>query len=176
MTLTAGLRFRPTAIFFILRADQRHTFVMTLVANPKFNFANKALQLLFNHNQAGIIAAANSGERFNIISNLDLNGDGVFTSDRPVGIKRNWGKTPPQFNIDLRCSRFFNFTERYKLEVFGEFQNILNVNSIVAFSDVSVRTNQTTGELIGGLPDFKSRNSSIAQDSRQFQIGFKFIF
>ncbi len=156
-------------------ADQRHTFVMTLVANPKFNFANKALQLLFNHNQAGIIAAANSGERFNIISNLDLNGDGVFTSDRPVGIKRNLGKTPPQFNIDLRCSRFLNFTERYKLEVFGEFQNLFNINSIVQFNNVTVATS-ANGDLIGDLPDFRARNQSTSQDSRQVQIGLKFIF
>jgi hypothetical protein len=156
-------------------ADQRHTFVMTLVANPKFNFANKALRLLFNHNQAGIIAAANSGERFNIISNSDLNGDGVFTSDRPVGIKRNSGKTPPQFNIDLRCSRFINFTDRYKLEVFGEFQNLFNTNSIVGFNNVTVTTN-FNGELVGELLDFRARNQSTSQDSRQFQLGFKFIF
>jgi len=32
------------------------------------------------------------------------------------------------------------------------------------------------GELIGGLPDFKARNQSASQDSRQFQLGFKFIF
>ena len=31
---------------------------------------------LFNNNQFGIIATANSGERFNIISSLDLNRDG----------------------------------------------------------------------------------------------------
>jgi hypothetical protein len=32
------------------------------------------------------------------------------------------------------------------------------------------------GELIGGLPDFKARNQSVSQDSRQFQLGWKFIF
>jgi hypothetical protein len=96
--------------------------------------------------------------------------------DRPIGIKRNSGKTPPQFNVDLRYSRFFNFTERYRLEVFGEFQNLFNINSIVQFNNVTVATNPTTGELISGLPDFKARNQSTSQDSRQFQLGFKFIF
>jgi len=157
-------------------ADQRHTFVMTLVANPKFNFANKSLRYLFKNNQVGIVATANSGETFNIISNSDLNGDGILTSDRPVGIKRNSGKTPPQFNVDLRCSRFFNFTERYKMEVFGEFQNLFNINSIVGFNNVRVTTNSTTGELIGELPDFQARNQSTSQESRQFQLGFKFLF
>jgi hypothetical protein len=157
-------------------ADQRHTFVMSMVDSPKFNFESKTLRLLFNHNQVGIIATANSGERFNIISNLDLNGDGVSTSDRPVGIKRNSGTTPSQFNVDLRYSRFVSFSERYKLEVFGEFQNVFNVNSIVGFSDVTVTTNPATGELIGPLPDFRARNKSVSQDSRQFQLGCKFIF
>jgi hypothetical protein len=157
-------------------ADQRHTFVMSLVDRPEFNFENRVLRYLVNNNQFGIIAGANSGETFNIISNSDLNGDGVQTSDRPVGIKRNSGTTPPQFNVDLRYSRFFHFTERYKLEVFGEFVNLFNVNSIVGFNSVAVTTNAATGELAGGLPDFKARNQSTSQDSRQFQIGFKFIF
>jgi hypothetical protein len=119
-------------------ADQRHTFVRSLVARPQFNFRNKTLRYLFNNNQFGIIATANSGETFNIISGLDLNRDGFLTSDRPVGIKRNSGKTPPQYNVDLRYSRFINFTERYKLEVFGEFQNLFNINSIVQFNNVTV--------------------------------------
>ena len=157
-------------------ADQRHTFVMSLVFQPKFNFANKTLRYIFNHNQFGVIATANSGERFNIVTNIDLNRDGIRTSDRPVGIRRNAGKTPPQFNLDLRYSRFFNFNERFKFEVFGEFQNLFNVNSIVGFNNVMVMTNPNTGELIGELPDFRARNQSTAQESRQFQLGFKFIF
>jgi hypothetical protein len=156
-------------------ADQRHTFVMSLVARSQFNFRNKTLRYLFNNNQFGIIAAANSGETFNIISGLDLNRDGFLTSDRPVGIKRNSGKTPPQYNVDLRYSRFINFTERYKLEVFGEFQNLFNINSIVQFNNVTVATS-ANGELIGDLPDFRARNQSTSQDSRQFQLGVKFIF
>ena len=57
-------------------ADQRHTFVMSLVARPKFNFQNKTLHYLLNNNQVGIIATANSGETFNIVSTSDINGDG----------------------------------------------------------------------------------------------------
>jgi len=106
---------------------------------------------------------------------VDLNGDGLQTSDRPVGIKRNSGTTPPQFNVDLRYSRFFNFSERFKLEGFGEFVNLFNVNSIVQFNNVTVTTN-ANGELVGGLPDFRARNQSTSQDSRQFQLGFKIIF
>jgi hypothetical protein len=157
-------------------ADQRHTFIMSLVARPQINVRSRAMRLLLNNNQIGIVAAANSGETFNIISGTDLNGDGVFTSDRPVGIARNSGRTPPQFNVDLRYSRFFNFTERYKLEVFAEFQNLFNINSIVQFNNVTVGTNATTGQLVGELPDFRTRNQSTAQESRQLQLGLKFHF
>lgn len=156
-------------------ADQRHTFVMSLVARPQFNFANKTLRRLSNNNQLGVVATANSGERFNVVCGCDLNRDGISTSDRPVGIRRNSGKTPPLYNIDLRYSRFFNLTERYKLEAFGEFQNLFNINSIVGFTNVTVTTD-SSGELINGLPDFKARDQSSSQDSRQFQLGFKFMF
>lgn len=155
--------------------DQRHTFVMSLLFRPQFNIGNKTLRYLFNHNQFGLIASANSGERFNILADSDLNRDG-FRFDRPVGIPRNAGKTPSQFNVDLRYSRFFNFTEHFRLEVSGEFQNIFNINSIIGYTDVLVPANPLTGELIGELPDFKARNKSTAQESRQFQLGFKFIF
>ena len=161
-------------------ADQRHTFVMSLVAEPRWKLSNRMLHYLFNGNQIGLIATANSGETFNIVSTLDLNGDGIASSDRPVGIKRNSGTTPPQYDADLRYSRFFRFSDRYKLEVFGEFQNLFNTNSIVAFGDVTVTADPTTGRLIGELPDFESKNrsanKSTAQDSRQFQIGIKLHF
>ena len=73
-------------------ADQRHTFTMSFVARPRFKVGNKALGYILDNNQVGIIAAANSGERFNIVSGQDLNRDGFATSDRPVGVKRNQGK------------------------------------------------------------------------------------
>ena len=147
-----------------------------MVGIPKIDLGNRALRYLLNHNQFGAIATANNGETFNIVSVSDINNDGITGVDRPIGIKRNSGRTPPQFNVDLRYSRIVNFAERYKLEVFGEFQNLFNINSIVGFNSVAVTTNPTTGELIGALPDFKARNQSTSQDSRQFHLGFKFIF
>lgn len=159
-------------------ADQRHTFSMSLVFQPRFGFENKLLLRIFNNNQIGVISTANSGERFNVIADvLDLNGDGIVPGDdRPVGIKRNSGRTPPLFNVDLRYSRFLKITERLRLEVVAEFQNLFNVNSIVGFRDTSVPTDETTGELIGPLPDFRTRNQSVSQESRQFQLGLRFIF
>ena len=157
-------------------ADQRHTFVMSLVAKPTFTIDNKALNYILNNNQFGLIFTANSGERFNIVSTADLNLDGFTGSDRPVGYARNSGKTPKQVNADLRYSRYVNFTERYKLEIFGEAVNIFNKNSVFQFNNLSVATN-ADGTLNGTLPEFNSPARGITSlDARQFQMGFKFKF
>lgn len=155
-------------------ADQRHTFVATFVGRPTFNFDSKTLNYILNNNQISMIATANSGETFNIVSNRDLNNDGVSGSDRPLYIGRNTGVTPNQYNVDLRYSRFIPFTERFKFEIFGEFSNLFNTNSI--FSVNSTLTTDAAGNVIGGLPtDFTTRNPS-SLDSRQFQMGLKFVF
>lgn len=157
-------------------ADQRHTFTASFVFQPKFTLHGKFFSRLLNDNQFGVIATTNSGQRFNIYADVfDLNGDDI-DDDRPVGIDRNAGKTPPQFNVDLRYSRFITFTERYRLELFAEFQNLFNTNVIVGYSNTTVETDPITGLMTGPLPDFKARNSSTAQESRQIQLGLKFIF
>src|SRR3954454_8746620 len=53
-------------------ADQRHTFTMSFVARPRFKVEKRALGYILNNNQVGIIAVANSGERFNIFAGQDL--------------------------------------------------------------------------------------------------------
>ncbi len=155
-------------------ADQRHTFVMTFVGRPQFNFENKVLRYLVNKNQFGVIATANSGERFNIVAATDINLDGFTGSDNPVGIGRNSGTTPKQVNVDFRYSRFINFTERFKMEAFGEFLNVFNINSIFQINSLTVTTD-AAGNPTQALPTVQTRPVT-SLDSRQMQIGFKFIF
>ncbi|MFN7929655.1 MAG: TonB-dependent receptor [Blastocatellia bacterium] len=154
-------------------ADQRHTFVFSFVGKPTFKIENRVLNRLVNDNQLGIVATANSGENFNIVSNLNLNGDGITGSDRPLFIGRNTGRLPKQVNVDLRYSRFLTFTERLRAEVFGEFVNVFNKRSI--FSVNSTVTTNADGSLTAVLPDFTTR-SPTALDARVFQLGFKFNF
>jgi len=154
-------------------ADQRHTFVLSFVGRPQFNFDNKALSYIVNNNQFGIIATANSGETFNITANRDINGDGV-SGDRPVGITRNSGRTPKQFNVDLRYSRFIPITERLRLEAFLEAINIFNINSVFQFNATSFAVDDS-GNLLAPLPNF--RNGPVTSlDPRAVQLGLKFIF
>lgn len=159
-------------------ADQRHTFVMSFVGRPQFNFENKILRHLINDNQIGIVTTANSGERYNIVAATDINFDGFLGSDNPVGITRNSGVTPKQLNVDLRYSRFININERFKIEAFGEFVNIFNINSVFQFNNLNVTTD-ALGNPTGVLPTLENRraaNQVTSLDSRQFQLGFKFIF
>ncbi|MCA1601158.1 MAG: hypothetical protein LC776_05795, partial [Acidobacteria bacterium] len=157
------------------QADQRHTFVMSFVGRPKFQVENSFLRRLVNDNQLGFIVTANTGESFNIVSTTDLNNDGVGAgnSDRPLFIGRNTGRTPRQLNVDMRYSRFVRITERFNVEVFGEFINLFNIKSIFQVNG-AVATN-AAGNLLAPLPDFTTRNPS-ALDSRLFQLGFKFNF
>ncbi len=157
------------------QADQRHTFVMSFVGRPNFQVENSFLRGLINNNQLGFIATANSGETFNIVSTTDLNNDGVGAgnSDRPLFIGRNTGRTPRQLNVDMRYSRFVPITERYNVEVFGEFINLFNINSI--FQVNGAVATDAAGNLLAPLPDFTTRNPA-ALDSRLFQLGIKFNF
>lgn len=154
-------------------ADQRHTFVFSFVGKPTFKIENRFLNRLVNDNQLGIITTANSGENFDIVSNQNLNGDGITGSDRPLFIGRNTGRLPKQVDVDLRYSRFLTFTERYRAEIFGEFVNLFNKRSI--FSVNSTVTTDINGVLSAPLPDFTQRSPS-ALDARTFQLGFKFNF
>jgi hypothetical protein len=165
--------------------DQLHTFIMSMVAHPTFKLQNRALNTILNNNQFGVITRACSGERFSVISGqkvdgnlvrLDLNKDGLDFPDRPVGVKRNSGRTPPQFTVDLRYSRFVGFKERFHLELFVEFQNLFNTNNIVSYGNLIVATDPLTGRMIGPMPDFKARNQSTSLESRQAQVGLRFIF
>ena len=157
------------------QADQRHTFVLSFVGRPTIDTENRFLRHLINDNQVGFIVTANSGETFSVLSNLDLNNDGVGagSSDRPLFIGRNTSRTPSQFNADMRYSRFIHFNERFNVEVLGEFINLFNVNSI--FQVNGVVTTNASGALLAPLPDFTRRNPTTL-DSRQFQIGLKFNF
>ncbi|MBL8203038.1 MAG: TonB-dependent receptor [Blastocatellia bacterium] len=154
-------------------ADQRHTFVLSFVGRPIFDIQNGFLKRLVNDNQIGVIATTNSGETFNITSNLDLNADGVTGSDRPLFIGRNTGRTPKQKNVDFRFTRYLTFTERFNAEVIAEFVNVFNQRSV--FQINSVVTTNADGSLTAALPDFSLRNP-VALDARQFQLGFKFNF
>lgn len=157
-------------------ADQRHTFVMSFVGRPQFQFESKALRYILNNNQFGFITTANSGERFDVVAATDINLDGFIGSDNPVGFGRNSEVSPTQFNVDMRYSRFIPINERFRVEVFAEFLNLFNINSVFQINNRTVTTN-ADGTIAAGQTIPSASNRPVTSlDSRQAQIGFKFIF
>jgi hypothetical protein len=157
-------------------ADQRHTVSASFVARPNFDVENRAFRYILNNNQFGFTAFAGSGETFPIITNNDLNGDGIG-NDIPVGLERNAGRAPGFFNMDARYSRVIPITERFKVELFAEATNIFNINSTLSYGTGTTLTSgfsTTTGVLT--VPIDYSRFTRVAQESRQGQFGVKFIF
>jgi hypothetical protein len=159
-------------------ADQRHTFSGSIIARPNFDVENRALRYILNNNQFGFFILGGSGETYPILTNFDLNGDGIG-NDLPVGLERNAGRAPGFFNVDARYSRVIPITERFRIELIAEATNIFNINSTVSYGSTTLTSgfNRTTGEYIGGLPEFPLAGfTRTAQESRQGQFGIKFIF
>ncbi len=165
-------------------ADQRHTFSGSFVARPRFS-VGKALGYILNNNQFGFTAFAGSGETFPITTNADLNGDGIG-NDIPVGFERNAGRAPGFWNVDFRASRIIPINERFKIELVAEATNIFNHNSTITYGTGTTITSvlttnpfyfdRTTGVFTGNRQDLYNSFTKTAQESRQGQLGIKFIF
>jgi hypothetical protein len=156
-------------------ADQKHTFSASFVARPSFSLENRVWRYLLNNNQFGFTAFAGSGETYPITTNFDLNRDGVG-NDIPVLYERNAGRVGTTFNVDFRYSRVIPLTERFRIELLAEATNIFNINSTVTYGSTTYTLgyDKNTGVYTG--PFIGSSFAPTAQESRQGQLGIKFIF
>ncbi|MGQ0733121.1 MAG: carboxypeptidase regulatory-like domain-containing protein [Acidobacteriota bacterium] len=154
--------------------DQRHTFVGSIVAMPRYEGDNRVVAGLVNGTVVGAAMQFASGIPVNLRSNLELNNDGV-ASDRPSGVARNSLQLPARYNVDLRVSRQVPIG-RTKAEVLAEIKNVFNT---VQWSGVTatVTTNAQGVPTAGSLPVRGDElRPSGGYEQRQFQLGFRFIF
>jgi hypothetical protein len=155
--------------------DQRHTFVGSFVATPRYNGDNAVLGGLLNGTIVGVAMQFASGIPVNLRTNpAEINNDGVG-SDRPAGVPRNALNLPARYNVDMRLSRQINLG-RVRPEIIAELTNVFNT---VQWSGVtaSIPVNPATGVPTGTLPtsaDQLAPNGGYEQ--RQFQLGFKVTF
>lgn len=158
-----------------------HTFIASTVIAPQVTGDGLGAALL-NNNQVSLILQATSGLPFNILSNRDLNLDGI-SADRPNGVDRNTGELGRLFNIDARYSRFLPFANGQRAEFFIEAKNVFN-NYNVRAANGTVATD-TAGNPAVPIPTTMcaARVSSntcfpVTQtyETRQMQIGFKYLF
>jgi len=172
-------------------ADQRHTFILSSVLNPKFDVSNRIASALANNNQIGVIARFNSGFRFNVRGSVssnpilnpnkitELNQDGVATNDRPLFIARNTATSGPVKQIDLRYSRFIPVRESMRVEVIGEFTNLFNMINVSSVNQ-AVTVDAAGNPTLTGTNILTTSNAKLIATGgfpqRIFQLGFKFHF
>ena len=125
--------------------------------------------------QIGFVLNFNSGLPFNLRSDRDVNFDGTSNNDRPVGVDRNAQDLGWYKQVDARFSQFFNLgSEASRLEVFGEFTNLLNSENVrdrldtVAIDDFA--------NALGPIPPDDQFRPTRGYLSRQFQLGVKLHF
>jgi hypothetical protein len=155
--------------------NQTHTLVASAVITP--TVAGDGIgAMVLNHNQLALIFQANSGLPFNIRSNQDLNGDGISSNDRPLGVERNSGRLGNVLNLDLRYSRFIPIGGP-RLEVIFEAKNLFNRENLAGVNRTVVT--DALGNPIAPIPtsgaDFPLAGKS-GYDQRIMQLGVKVAF
>ncbi len=175
--------------------DVRHRFIFSPVYETgTFNYSeNKIVRaLLSDYIFTGIITAQ-SGLAYSALVAGDANNDGITSTDRVPGTRRNQFSTPSTFQVDLRVGRAIRFGERMRLTLFAEGFNIFNRSNVQLVNN-ALYTFSNAGT-IGGVPlpirlspaatnfgtprQFVSSSPSFTFNSsynREFQLGIRFDF
>jgi len=157
--------------------DQRHKFVAAgVIRSPWNNRAVKGFEL-------APILNYHSGNPFNLLAGVDVNGDKHPTNDRPVGAGRNTGLGPDFFSFDLRLSRTFRLHEKLNLQLLAEGFNITNRTNYASLNNVvgpnfGLTPGFTTFNVSGnaGLAPTQALGFTSAYAKREFQLGFRLDF
>jgi hypothetical protein len=158
--------------------DVRHNFTGDVVYTSSSSASNPFVRELLSGNQIGVLLQINSGLPFNILSNLDLNGDGVL-SDRPIGIARNAIYLPVRRNVDLRYTRSVPVAGSVRGEIVAEFKNLFDVEqmSTLGTSNQATRPTDALGHPLVPIPDDPYQFLNPAGfEQRKFQLGFRVAF
>jgi hypothetical protein len=146
--------------------DQRHRLVISgsfeapqdgKMAGPKRVIRGFQLSYIFTYA---------SRLPFNILLGSDRNFD-TNNNDRPAGVGRNTGEGFDFASLDMRLSRRFSLTERFKLDAIVEGFNLFNRANFGV-------PNNTFGSGAAPLPTFGQPTQAF--DARQFQFGLKLSF
>jgi Carboxypeptidase regulatory-like domain/TonB dependent receptor len=160
--------------------DMRHNFSGNVVYTSSSHASNPIVRSILDGNEFGVLMQLNSGLPVNLISNNDLNGDGV-NSDRPLNIGRNSLYLPNRYNVDGRWTRFVPLRGAVRAEVIAELKNIFNTQQTAAVG-TTVRTD-VAGNPVVAIPSdtnaFTVANGFAVPsgyEQRKFQLGFRLRF
>jgi hypothetical protein len=92
-----------------------------------------------------------------------------------LALPSNYGLGSPILSQDARLTKEFAFRERYRLSVFGEFFNVLNISNLSGFNYTldSVKTPQT---FAFGQPTGRINQVFGSGGPRSIQLGARFSF
>lgn len=152
--------------------DARHR----LVISGLWNLDYTTNPILKDFQLSGILNLK-SGSPYNLLSAVDINGNGDFPiGDRPLGIARNAGILPGFAGFDLRLTRKFSIGERVQIEALVESFNLFNRTNISEINRIFqpnpqrqfILPSQENGRYIA--PPERFRNAFAP---RQFQFGIR---
>jgi hypothetical protein len=146
--------------------DQRHRLTVSgSVETPRSGNTN-GLSRVYENFQLSYIFTYASRLPFNVQLGADRNFDTNF-NDRPVGVGRNTGRGFDFASLDLRLSRAFHLTERFRLEALAEGFNLLNRANLQIPNNV-FGTGLTPRATFG--------QPTAAGDPRQIQFGLRLSY
>jgi len=166
--------------------DQRHRFVLSgVITSPQSWRTGDGMHKFLADFTVAPIGEVSSGRPFNIITNVDTNGDQSNQTDRPsVGsggvlvlpaqfsdgnLGRDTGITTKYTSFDLRISRLIRINDKLGFDFIAEGFNLFNHFNEASASPyyLDVNTfNQRSGNSYLSIP-------TAAYDPRQFQFGLK---
>jgi hypothetical protein len=169
--------------------DVRHRFIAsTVYETGAFRYSeNKFVRALLSDYVFTGIFTAQSGFAYSALVTGDPNGDGITSTDRVPGTRRNQFSTPASYIFDARVGRVIRFGERARLSLFVEGFNIFNRANVQQVFNNRFTGTVSSGRLtavapttnfgaprtfISGSPSF-TFNSSY---NREFQLGVRFDF
>ncbi len=146
--------------------DQRHRLTVSgSLEAPRRSDANSFRRALEGFQLSYIFTYA-SRLPFNILLGTDRNLDTNF-NDRPAGVGRNTGRGFDFASLDLRLSRRFSLTERWRLEAIVEGFNLFNR------ANLQIPNNVFGG---GAIPLSTFGQPTAAGDPRQIQFGLRLSY
>jgi hypothetical protein len=160
--------------------DMRHNFSGNIVYTSSSHASNTFVRSILDGNELGVLIQMNSGLPVNLLSNTDLNFDGV-NSDRPLYIGRNSLYLPNRYNVDGRWTRFVPLRGSVRAEIIAELKNIFNTQQTSAVG-TTIKTDAAGNPLIGIPSDtnaFTVANGFAVPsgyEQRKFQLGFRLRF
>jgi hypothetical protein len=132
---------------------------------------NAVYHLPYGIQLGGVVFAA-SGQRFSVTAGRDLDGnlavDDLARFPDGTRMPRSFGLSEPNFRVDLRVTKTFNFVTSNYLELIAEFYNVFNREN---YDPLSYQGSQAAGNF---LQPRASTDLNFQPFQAQFAVRYRF--